>query len=609
MSDSGFDTLNTFKTDLSIKPVSPVKPLQPIQGGSFSVADPQQDQINQTKDQLNVEQAGQAVDQTPYYNNLAIQYADEFLPVAQTRDQMDAMQSLIAQQMGLGKRVTFEDAYRGIEEQLGPLPKTKTVDKSINFLVDSINARTPYKGAAGVFDVLAQATGKYVNRETAEKAAQIEHTLKMKEMAIKQMQDQNAAILAKESEFLLKKMGQDSEYMMKNLSYDMDLQKSLANFDLEIAKEKQKAALDLFKNPDRLFQNITFTDDTGKAIVQMSKKVWNPEKGTYEFMLPRRDEASGDVIFDVEAPPGAYLSPLEGTQEDAALSVSAPNYGQASNLIGDFNTLGRAGDIVTEMLEIDRQAVEDGQPSKFGAEGLVDFFKKESTATFGSFMNAISPGLGDQLTQEGRTLREKDKVFYQLGEGEDPDSKMVTLQAPKSGIKVPYLTEDFKPVQKLMTVDDYFRPITYTSIGYDESYARLKVQENLIIYALARALKPTGRLNVDDISRASQLVDLQGFKSPDYVRTQLGTILDFIRAAQVDLYEQGFYGPEGNRNVFDNPRYAEEVTRFKQFLGEAPLTKPDVPAVPEQEYDATDQDQSIDNEFVLEPEDLYGVSY
>jgi len=160
-----------------------------------------------------------------------------------------------------------------------------------------------------------------------------------------------------------------------------------------------------------------------------------------------------------------------------------------------------------------------------------------------------------------------------------------------------------------MTVDDYFRPITYTSIGYDESYARLKVQENLIIYALARALKPTGRLNVDDISRASQLVDLQGFKSPDYVRTQLGTILDFIRAAQVDLYEQGFYGPEGNRNVFDNPRYAEEVTRFKQFLGEAPLTKPDVPAVPKQEYDATDQDQSIDNEFVLEPEDLYGVSY
>src|SRR6056300_1764461 len=101
MSDSGFDTLNTFKTDLSIKPVSPVKPLQPIQGGSFSVADPQQDQINQTKDQLNAEQAGQAVDQTPYYNNLAIQYADEFLPVAQTRDQMDAMQSLIAQQMGL----------------------------------------------------------------------------------------------------------------------------------------------------------------------------------------------------------------------------------------------------------------------------------------------------------------------------------------------------------------------------------------------------------------------------------------------------------------------------------------------------------------------------
>ena len=70
----------------------------------------------------------------------------------------------------------------------------------------------------------------------------------------------------------------------------------------------------------------------------MTKKVWNPVKGEYEFMMGRRE--GDDTIFDIEVPPNAYLTPLEGPQADAALSVSAPNYGQASQLIGDFNTLG-----------------------------------------------------------------------------------------------------------------------------------------------------------------------------------------------------------------------------------------------------------------------------
>ena len=61
-----------------------------------------------------------------------------------------------------------------------------------------------------------------------------------------------------------------------------------------------------------------------------------------------------------------------------------------------------------------------------------------------------------------------------------------------------------------MSIDDFFGTQglnTYRSLGYSDDFARMKVQENLIIYALARALKPTGRLNVDDIKRASDLVN------------------------------------------------------------------------------------------------------
>jgi len=603
MADSGFDTLNSFKTDLTIKPIRPVTPVPNVQGGTFAVQD-QQKQEEAIRDDISFDLAENSVDQTEFFNQLALDNVDQFLPVKRA---MDESMSEAAQNMGLGQRVTFEDAFQGIQQQIGPLPKTKPVEKSINFLVDSLNARTPYRGTAGIFDVLAQATGAYLDREKAERAAKITHTLKMKELALKTMQDQNAAVLEKESEFFLKKMGFDNDYLMKNLGFTQDMQLKAAQFKIDDIEANRDAALDLYKNPGRLFKNITIPDEEeGRGQVITSKLVWNPQKGEYEFMLPRIDE-NGDTVFDIEAPPGAYLSPVESPQTDAALSVSAPNFSQASNLIGDFNTLGRAGDIVTSMLDIDADKINIGEPSPFGVEGLVDFFKKETRATFGSFMNAVSPGLGDQLVQEGSTLRKKDKIFYpdvDPDTGEDIEkAQRVQFQAPREGVKIPVLQEDFKLVDKLVTTDDFFRPITYTSLGYDDTYAKLKVQENLIVYALARALKPTGRLNVDDINRASQLVNLQGFKSPDYVRGQLREILRFIRQAQVDIFEQGSY-KGGEKNIFEGPKYSDQVTKFKQFLGELPPpSDPPVEGNNRQNYDSTDDD----DEIILQNEDLFSA--
>ena len=74
----------------------------------------------------------------------------------------------------------------------------------------------------------------------------------------------------------------------------------------------------------------------------------------------------------------------------------------------------------------------------------------------------------------------------------------------------------------------------------------------------------------------------------------------------MDIYGQGSYAG-GDKNVFDSPQYKEDVTKYKQFLGELPppqqpssTTEQDV-----QQYDSTDQPQ--ENEFVLEPEDLIGA--
>ena len=568
---SGFDTLDSFQDkEFSIKPIQAVNPVTGVQGGTFTVNEAREAEKNKVKDEIGMDAAMQAVDQTPIFNQMALDAVNSYIPV---RQQMEENVAVIAQQMGIGERVTFDQALSEIQSQLGPLPKTKGVDKAINILVDSVNARTPYQGAAGIFDIIAQATGKYLERETAEKSARIAHGLKIRELAITQMQDQNAAILAKEADFFLKKMGMEDDYLQKFYSQTNEIQKQINQFNLDDLKAKQKASYDLFANPMRLYNNITFMTPDGPT-VSTSKLVFNEDKGEYEIMLPRQAE-NGDIVFDQEAPPDAYFSPEEGPQTDAGLLVGGANFGQVQQLVGDFDTLGRAGDLVVGMFEMDQKALESGAPSRFGIEGAVEKLKQETQFTLRSLFNAINPGAGDMFVKEGNTLYEKDKALYQLQPDEQEKFVDFTFQAPKKGVvdnilkKVPGVS-DFEPVTRRVSIDDFFGDRgygTYRSLGYSEDFARLKVQENLIIYALARALKPTGRLNVDDIKRASDLVNLQGFTSPEYVRGQLKEILRFIRKAQVDLYGQGQIG---DRNVFDQEYYGPMVETYKQFLGQTP---------------------------------------
>jgi hypothetical protein len=338
---SGFDTLDSFQNkEFTIEPIKAVNPVTGVQGGTFTVNEAREAEKNKVKDEIGMDAAMQAVDQTPIFNQMALDAVNSYIPV---RQQMEENVALIAQQMGIGERVTFDQALSEIQSQLGPLPRTKGIDKALNILVDSVNARTPYQGAAGIFDIIAQATGKYLERETAEKAARTAHGLKIRELAITQMQDQNAAILAKEADFFLKKMGMEDDYLQKFYSQTNEIQKQINQFNLDDLKAKQKAAYDLFANPMRLYNNVTFMTKDGPT-VSTSKLVFNEDKGEYEIMLPRQAE-DGDTVFDQEAPPDAYFSPEEGPQTDAGLLVGGANFGQVQQLVGDFDTLGRAGDL------------------------------------------------------------------------------------------------------------------------------------------------------------------------------------------------------------------------------------------------------------------------
>jgi hypothetical protein len=174
MAESGYDTLNIFKTDI---PIEPLQGLKPLSGGTVSIGEAEQKLENDVKDEINLDLAATAVDQTPDFNQMALDYVNSYIPVRQASEENA---SYIAAQLGLGKRVSPEEVEAQLKNYIGEYPKTKGFDKGLSFFVDALNARTPYKGAAGIFDVLAQATGKTLTREEAEQQALIAHNLKNK---------------------------------------------------------------------------------------------------------------------------------------------------------------------------------------------------------------------------------------------------------------------------------------------------------------------------------------------------------------------------------------------------------------------------------------------
>ena len=82
------------------------------------------------------------------------------------------------------------------------------------------------------------------------------------------------------------------------------------------------------------------------------------------------------------------------------------------------------------------------------------------------------------------------------------------------------------------SIDDITKTSWWEGQGYDPTYAQNKVKEIFIIYGLARALKSTGRLNVDDIQRASEAVSIYGLQSPQAAIAKLEQVAQKLSDAQ-----------------------------------------------------------------------------
>ena len=602
--ESGFDTLKAFS-----QPEGTFS-FEPYEG----YVEANQVLRNDAKSQINTQLAEQAVNETFNYNKIADQFAGQYIPVRQASEEQSG---IIAKQLGLGQRYSAEDMKAQIEKTLGPLPERNQKRRAVNFLVNSLRAKTPYKGAAGVLDVLLQSYSVDMTQEQALEIEQLKHKMSIGELAVKQAQDANEAVLAKEAEFYLKKMGMDDKYLQEYLSFTADLSLKNAAFDIEKELNRIKGAQELISNPGRLDANISYMVN-GEYVTAASRRVLN-EDGTYQYKLI---DADGNFTRPVPINPETgfpdfYLSPkdlpITEAQKAANTGISGISGAKQAELTGDMFALDRAAVTLQDILTADYNALQNGT-SYLGIQGVIANLKQEAFYTFEDILNGVKGGSGTALYDEGQVLFNKDQAS--TNEERVPDNsiyQMTSFEVPTSG-KLDSIKSfgKTKTVSKDVNLAMLMDPMFYTGLGYDPTYAQNKVRENIIVYALARAQKPTGRLNVDDVKRASTSVNISGMQSDERVRAQLQEVLKFINRGIESIYNQGYQqNYEGkNTNIFDNnPAVTDVRKRYEQYLGIIPSNQEpnQNQKKPTVEEDVIITDPGGEESISLSNEQIFGV--
>jgi len=537
MADSGFDTLTNFKIDINLDPLTPVNAIKPVQsGGQFKVTE-QPSYTPTVEDEINKEisttQAEVDVNSTSYMNMMANEFAGQYLPIKQQRQDY-AQQYYKA--LGLGTRYNPADFEAEIKQALGPLPEKSGLDTTLNFIIDALNGRTNFKGVAGAVDILAQATGKAIGRAEQDSLNKIAYQMKVGELAVQQAQDANKIIMEKEADFFLKMMGYDNDDMTTFLNFNKDILKDVSQHNLDVQKERIKSSLDMLNNLEKPL-SISYEDANGVRQVGSVRQV--PSEYGPQLMLGRNVELEDGrtvQIFDIPLPAtkdGSLNFNILGTvqpgTEASIFQNMVPTAVKVSEGVSDFASLDNIRYDITNILTAASEDI-----NKIGLPGNIQSVLQTVGFNIESILNELSKNsggtgfAGSNLYNSGEMMFNKDFLKF-----DDYNQKETTITLTDIPSKFNKFATNSKDVEVSMA--DLFNEDWFKSQGYDPSYAENKVRENFIIYGLARANKPSGRLNVDDIKRASDAISIYGAKAPQDVIAALKEVDRKIKQAQAGL--------------------------------------------------------------------------
>ena len=575
--DSAYNILGEFRDDS----------LDNIKSGGFveysPIGEPGQ------KDSTNVEIATQDVQNEDYYDIMSDYFAGSYLPVKE-QGALDFEQEFNA--LGLGKKTTPQQFKSIIEQSIGEIPKTSTTEKALRFLFDSLNAKTPFYGTAGVFDVLAQATGKFLDREEAAEALEIERRLAIGELAAKQSAEANKDMFLKEAELRTKLLGYNQELAKSYLNFGEETRNKLLQFDLDTQLDKVKTSNQMLTNLQKPISMVYTTDGENyiPTAVQLRPNADMTEIVPYSLQKVEQEDGTTKLEFREGPPEGTknfyFTTSVSDPSESAtkASDLAAPTANQYQEAIATYYGLKTSGNLVEDIILKNNESVLAGEGPTVGIRGLIGKLKQGFTLTLGEALDEIK-------SSDGVSLNES---LVQFGEAKIQDMKRLEQQA-KQGDELAdaLLDTDFDRTNTLpITLETFSRPngkgkkgeitlpagsvslnqlldplFLQTNYNYQPAYAQNVVREKIIAYSLARALKTSGRLNVDDLEQAREAVQLYGFVSSQDVITRLGVILESIRNAQRNTILSLKFGSNIDLLEID-PELKKDFNQLENFMNE-----------------------------------------
>jgi hypothetical protein len=517
-------------------------------------------------------------------NIMSDYYAGTYLPTIELKQQNidDAKEA-----MGFGKRYSADDF------------KAQFREKAFRLLYDILTKKSDYRGAGAVMDILLQSGGAYMNREQAEKAQQLKQKMLVNEMAIKQANEMNQIMLGKEAELTLKAMGYTEDTLQTMLNFNTNTQSKFIQqeidrlnniqeseltkdeklfqsqldsalktqqMDIDQANQLYNHSLTILRNPEKAFPNLIYTTDGGKTMQSIPVQLKpNPVDGSPMYQMGRMmDLADGSqvMVYDQNIPSewdvrGLYTGDAPGTEMKAMASgLGAKNI---SEIGGDYFVLTQAVDEMQEILDENAASIAAGQGPTVGTAGFLKGTAQEIKFISADVMNTLfgtsqkASSLGTRLENLGETSYQKDIAnFRLLNQGTeinpqivpDFDSSMpITYEVPGKGI-VDTVSQGMlggKSKTEQTSLRDMFDMGFYTRLGYNSVYAKNKVRENYLVYAIARSLKSSGRLNVNDVETARQMLTItSAFQSAAGVETKVREIQGILNQAAQNTVAKTF---------------------------------------------------------------------
>ena len=331
---------------------------------------------------------------------------------------------------------------------------------------------------------------------------------------------------------------QEYDLFMKVLQFNMDSDQGNVKFRQELAKQnfayKYDVDLKAIENNAKLIAERFKQDPKVFALkpegIDQSVKYVSgfigvdPEDGIKKPFIPK--EVDGKVIYE-PAPLDAVAATFNMTGDGALKQDIKLQIAQAEKINTGNQALAFIEDIKLSIAE---------NRARVGLPGAV---KKVLQNVKGTILDVADVLVANQLIDQDAYEAAKSKIETSVFN--DLASQYSTANPQRSGVD---FYSDLESEEAKIYQEFFVKPRQ----NYDPALAANEIKLNSIYYALARARKPTGRLNVDDIKNAKQSLQLYNLD------TSSDTVITALQSIEYEL--RGFV--DAQRNIYEANNFNEE---------------------------------------------------